>query len=107
MIEKDYYTFDKAKDILFGKRGTKMRDDYEDEVEVCLIGLSIKETRKAQNLTQKELGEKIGIKSAQISKIKNGRNITIATIIKVLKTVGLTADSSIHGLKQVILGLCK
>lgn len=107
MMEKEYYTFDEAKDILFGKRGTKVRDEYEEEVEACLIGASIKEARKAQNLTQKELGEKIGIKSAQISKIENGRNITISTIIKVLKALGLTADFTIQGLSPVTIGASK
>ena len=104
MGAKEYYTFDEVKDELIGKRGTSERDDYEAEIEAHLIGVHIREARKAQNLTQKQLGERLGVQSAQISKIENGRNVTMTTIIRVLHALGLTADFTIEGLSPVRLG---
>ena len=103
-MDKEFYTFEEVKDELIGKCGTPSRDEYEAEIEAHLIGQHIREARKSLNLTQKELGERLGVQTAQISKIENGRNITIATIVRVLNALGLSADFSIQGLKPVRLG---
>ena len=100
-----FYTLEEMTDKHIGKRGTPERESFEAEVEAALIGASIKEARKSMNLTQKELGERVGVQSAQISKIESGRNLTIATIVKILKALGLTADFSIEGLNTVRLGI--
>lgn len=99
-----YYTLDEIKDEFIGKPGTPKRELFDAEVEAALIGASIKEARKSQNLTQKELGERVGVQSAQISKIESGRNLTMTTIIRVLNALGLKAEFSIAGLAPVILG---
>lgn len=100
-----FYTLEEMTDKHIGKRGTPERESFEAEVEAALIGASIKEARKSMNLTQKELGERVGVQSAQISKIESGRNLTIATIVKILKALGMTADFSIEGLNTVRLGI--
>lgn len=105
MESKAYYTFDEVKDELIGRCGTVERDEYEAEIEAYLIGQHIRDARKLQNLTQKQLGERLGVQTAQISKIENGRNITLTTIIRVLNALGLTADFSIRGLTPVRLGV--
>lgn len=99
-----FYTLEEMTDKHIGKRGTPERENFEAEVEAALIGASIKEARKSMNLTQKELGERVGVQTAQISKIENGRNLTIATIVRVLNALGLSADFSIQGLRPVKLG---
>ena len=104
MEQKEYYSFDEVKDELIGLRGTAARDEYEAEIEAHLIGQHIREARKLQNLTQKELGERVGVQTAQISKIEHGRNLTIATIVRILNALGLSADFSIQGLAPVRLG---
>ncbi len=104
MEQKEYFSFEEVKDDLIGKRGTIERDEYEAEVEAHLIGQHIREARKLQNLTQKELGEKVGVQTAQISKIEHGQNLTIATIVRVLNALGLSADFSIQGLAPIRLG---
>lgn len=104
MTDKEFYTFEEVKDELIGKRGTASRDEYEAGIEAHLIGQHIREARKSQKLTQKELGERLGVQTAQISKIENGRNITITTIVRVLNALGLSADFSIKGLKPIRLG---
>ncbi len=99
-----FYTLDEITDKHIGERGTPQREAFEAEVEAALIGASIKEARKSQNLTQRELGEKIGVQTAQISKIESGRNLTISTIVRVLNALGLTADFTISGLHPITIG---
>lgn len=99
-----FYTLEEMTDKHVGKKGTPERVCFDAEVEAALIGASIKEARKSLNLTQKELGERIGVQTAQISKIESGRNITIATIVRVLNALGLSAEFSIQGLNTIRLG---
>ncbi|KAA6305280.1 hypothetical protein EZS27_043067, partial [termite gut metagenome] len=37
----------------------------------------------------------VGVQKAQISKIENGKNLTIATIIKIFKAMGVSAQLEI------------
>lgn len=100
-----FYTLEEMTDKHIGKRGTPARESFEADVEAALIGASIKEARKVRNLTQKQLGERVGVQAAQISKIESGRNLTISTIVRVLNALGLSADFSIEGLSSVRLGV--
>ncbi len=87
------YSFDELKDDTLGKVGTPERDAYEREVEEALyayhIGEAIKKARLQQNLTQEELGEKIGVKKAQISRLERGYSITIPTMSRIFKALGI------------------
>ena len=47
------------------------------------IGLMIRNERLRKGLTQEELGKRIGVGKAQISKIESGKGLTIKTITKV------------------------
>jgi len=52
---------------------------------------AILEVRKDQNLTQKELAEKSGVKQSNISRIETGSaSPTVATLQKIAKGVGKT-----------------
>ena len=65
------YTFDEVKNKYIGKIGTQKRDEFEQELQLELLGEAIKETRKKRNLTQEQLGKLVGVQKAQISKIEN------------------------------------
>lgn len=93
-----FYTLDEITDKHIGKRGTPEREIFEAEVEAALIGATIKEARKSQNITQRELGERVGVQTAQISKIESGKNLTISTIVRVLNALGITANFTIGNL---------
>jgi ribosome-binding protein aMBF1 (putative translation factor) len=99
-----YHSLEEITDKYIGKRGSTERESFEADVEAIMIGAAIKDARKAQNMTQKELGERVGVQTAQISKIESGRNLTISTIVRVLKGLGLTADFAISGLSPITLG---
>ena len=76
------------KDKYIGKVGTPVRDEYEYELQMELLGRMVKAARKERNLTQEELGKLVGVKKSQISKIENSTNsATIDTILKVFRAL--------------------
>lgn len=82
------YTLAEMKDKYIGKTGTPERDEYEYELRMDILGKMIKAARQERNLTQEELGQLIGVKKAQISKLENSANsATIETVMKVFKAL--------------------
>ena len=81
-------TLEEVTDDLIGKVGTPKRDAYELELRMDLMGEAIKKARKERNLTQSELGDLIGVKKAQISRLEKGTsNVTIGTMLKVFEAL--------------------
>lgn len=98
------YSLEEVTDELVGKKGTPVRDDFDRKVEDALhayrIGEAIKAERLRQNLTQEELGERIGVQKAQISRMERGYSISIPTMSRVFKALGIstaTLDLGIAG----------
>jgi HTH-type transcriptional regulator/antitoxin HipB len=82
------YTLAEMKDKYIGKIGTKERDEYEYELRMDVLGKMIRAAREERHLTQEQLGQLVGVKKAQISKLENSANsATIDTIIKVFKAL--------------------
>lgn len=82
------YSLAQMKDKYIGKNGTKERDEYEYELRMDVLGKMIKAARQERNLTQEQLGQLVGVKKAQISKLENSANsATIDTVIKVFKAL--------------------
>ena len=82
------YSLDEVTDKYIGKRGTPKREAFEQELRLDLLGEAIKDARKKRNLTQEELGELVGVKKAQISKLENSlTDARFETIIKVFKAL--------------------
>lgn len=88
----------------YGEIGTPRRDQFERQVDESVhayrIGEAVKKARLQQNLTQEQLGERIGVKKAQISRIERGYSITIPTMSRVFKALGIataTLDLGIAG----------
>jgi DNA-binding XRE family transcriptional regulator len=91
---KKYYTHDEVVDHYIGKRGTLGREQYEMELRLDLIGEMIRKIRTRRKMTQEELGEKIGVQKAQISKLEKGEaNMTLGTLLKVFSA--MKADVSL------------
>jgi len=89
------YTLDEIKDEFVGKRGASKREQYEQELQLDLLGDMIKKVRLERNLTQEQLGKLIGVQKAQVSKLENSAtNVTIETILKVFSA--LKANISFH-----------
>lgn len=87
---------DELTDRVFGKIGTPKRDAMEAqlarEVRAHEVARAIKRARLERNMTQDELGEKIGVKKAQICKLESGKcSPTMNTIIRVFEALGVPA----------------
>ena len=97
MEDKKLYTLDEALDLHFGKKGTPRRDEHEAQVDQAVhayqIGEAIKKARLQQNLTQQQLGERIGVKKAQISRLERGYSISIPTMSRVFRALGVATAS--------------
>ncbi len=97
------YSLDEVTDKFVGKKGTPNRDSFENELKLDLIGQTIKQIRKERNLTQEQLGELIGVKKAQISKIENSlTDARFDTIIKVFKALNAKINFNVVLLNQKI-----
>jgi len=82
------YTLNDVKDKYIGKEGSPEREAYELDLKIELIGEAIKKIRKKRSMTQSELGELIGVKKAQISKLENNTtNVSIGTLMRVFKAL--------------------
>ncbi len=89
---------DDMKDELWGPIGTPERDAMEaqlkEDIQAYFVGEAIKAERLKQNLTQEELGAKVGVKKSQISKLESGKCIiTLPTMSKVFKALGFGSAS--------------
>lgn len=89
------FTLEEVQQKLIGPVGTPQRDQFEYALQMDLIGTAIKETRKERKLTQEELGKRIGVQRAQISRLeKNAGNVSLDTLIRVFQA--LQARVSLH-----------
>lgn len=87
---------DELTDRVFGKIGTPKRDAMEAqlarEVRAHEVARAIKRARQERNMTQDELGKKIGVRKAQICKLESGKcSPTMNTIIRVFEALGVPA----------------
>ena len=88
---------------VLGEKGTPERNQYEAELKSFLMGDAIKKARQSCNLTQEQLGERMGIKKAQVSRIEGGKNLTFSTIARAFKAMGIHANFEVKGVGTVAL----
>lgn len=90
-------TLEDLKDRDMGKVGTPERDQYEFDLKMEILGEMIKSVRKERNLTQEQLGDLIGVKKSQISKLERStKNVTIETILKVFNALKANVKFSVQ-----------
>lgn len=94
---------------VWGEVGTPERDRMEaqlkEELHAYYVGEAIKKARQAQHLTQEQLGARIGVQRAQISRLEKGKSvITLHTISKVFRALGVkTAALDLGAMGKVAL----
>jgi ribosome-binding protein aMBF1 (putative translation factor) len=92
-------------DEVFGVVGTPKRDAMEkqlkEEMDTYYVGEAIRNARLRQNHTQEQLGERIGVQRAQISRLESGKGtISLSTMKRVFQALGVataTLDLGIAG----------
>ena len=91
------YSLEELTDKYIGKKGTKKRREFDNELRIDLLGQAIKQARQERNLTQSELGELIGVRKSQISKIENSiTDARFTTIIRVFEALGATVNFNVE-----------
>ena len=87
------YTFDEVKDELLGKVGTSERDEHERKVAEAVNAFRlvevVRERRLDQNLTQEELGKRMGVKKSQVSKLERGDDMSLRSMRRVFRALGV------------------
>jgi DNA-binding XRE family transcriptional regulator len=97
------YSLDEMIDKHVGKVGTPNREAFENELRLDLLGEAIRQARKDRHLTQEELGQLVGVKKAQISKLENSlTDARFETIIKVFKALNAKVNFNVELLNQTV-----
>lgn len=97
------YTLDEVKDKFIGKIGSPEREQYEqslnEELQAYHIGEAIRKARISKNLTQEQLGEKVGVQKSQISRLEKGKSITLSSLVRLFAAmdIPLTLDMGAIG----------
>lgn len=98
MAKINFTPADDMKDELWGPIGSPERDAMEaqlkEDIQSYFVGEAIKKARLKQNLTQEQLGERVGVKRSQICKLESGKSsITLSTMSKVFQALGIATAS--------------
>ena len=107
MEKMKLYTTAELLDEDLGPIGTPERDEFErqvaEEIHAYHVGEAIKKARLANNLTQEQLGERIGVQRSQISRLEKGKSITLNSMMRVFKAMGVQASLDMKGIGRVAL----
>ena len=97
------YSLDEMMDKHIGKVGTPNREAFENELRLDLLGEAIRQASKERHLTQEELGQLVGVKKSQISKLENSlTDARFETIIKVFKALNAKVNFNVELLNQTV-----
>lgn len=101
MAKMEYTTIEELENQILGTVGTPRRDAFEEavkeEIHAYHIGEAIKIARKEKNMTQQELGELMGVKKSQVSRIENGQTFNLSTVTRAFKALGLHVNLEVEG----------
>lgn len=101
------YSFEELLDEDYGKVGTPERDAFEqsvdDAVQAYRVGEAIKKAREAQQLTQAQLGEKMGVQRSQVCRLESGKSITLASMMRAFRALGVQVALDMQGIGRVVL----
>ena len=102
-----FYDFEEYLDEEYWKVGTQVRDEFERNVDESVhaykLGEAIKQARLSQNLTQEQLGEKVGVQKSQISRLERGRSISLASMVRIFKAMGIPLTLEMGSIGRVSL----
>jgi DNA-binding XRE family transcriptional regulator len=79
-------TWSEIKDINYGEKGTRRRDELDRDFESFKIGLLLKKAREEKKLTQEQLARLVDKKRTYISRVENdGSNLTLKTLYDIVE----------------------
>ncbi len=79
-------SFDQHLDEQHGGKGSKSRDEFESGYEAFKLGMTLKQLRHEEGLSQEQLANKCSTTKSYISRIENNASdIRLSTIIRIFK----------------------
>lgn len=84
MAVKKYYTLEN----LMQRIDSKSRVQIEKRVQRTLRQMRLKDLREAKNMSQTALARKLKVKQPAISKIENGKNISLGKLQRYIRATG-------------------
>lgn len=101
------YTTEELLNEDLGPVGTPERDRFDAEVageiHAYHIGEAIRRARLAQNLTQEQLGERMGVQKAQISRLERGKSLSFSSMMRAFGALGVQVSLDMKGIGRVVL----
>ena len=102
-----FIDFEETLDRDLGPVGTPRRDEFERNVDESVhaykLGEAIRQARLSKNLTQEQLGERIGVQKAQISRLERGKSISLSSITRLFKAMGIPLNLEIGHIGKIAL----
>ena len=67
------------------------------------VGAAIRQAREAQQLTQAQLGEKMGVQRAQVCHLESGKSSTLASMMRAFCALGVQVALDMKGIGRAAL----
>lgn len=99
----DLYSHAEILDSILGPVGTRRRQKHDEAVDLYILGEKLKQIRLSQNLTQEQLERKVGIDRRQISRLENGHDLTLRTMMRILRALGISSSLEMQGIGSIAL----
>ena len=107
MEKMKLHTMEELLDRDLGPVGTAEREEFEaqvrEEIQAYHVGEAIKQARLANKLTQEQLGARVGVQKSQISRLEKGKSITLNSMMRVFKALGVQCSLEMEGIGKVAL----
>ncbi len=101
------YKMSEILDTQIGPKGTPERDEFDRrvaaDIEAYKVGEALRQARLAKNLTQEEVGERMGVNRGQVCRLESGRSITLASMMRVFRALGVEVTLDMKGIGRVAL----
>ncbi len=89
-------------DELIGVKGTKQRENFDNEVEKQVelfnIGEAIRAARLMRGVSQEQLGALMGIKRSRVCQIEKGVGLTMSTISRSMQALNVKTNIVMEGI---------
>ena len=87
--------------IFAAKSGGFMKNKFENQENVSMLGMTILQVRKAKGMTQEELGKRVGLPKSSISKIEKGlTHISFEDASLLMDAMGEKITIQVMGMKE-------
>ena len=76
----------------------RFRKLYDEEAQLARLAVQVQEVRQELGLSQEDVAKRANVTQQQLSKVENGANCNVTTLLKVCRALGLRVE--LEPLKQ-------